>query len=187
MNKPSRSEERFSFQKLKYTERCKDKGIEPNQDYLDMFEVMISDHHKKFDDEKSRKYNLEYDLLTTEWILEKTRASIIYSQNLYAALANNEFQKFTEPWEILKDSTWGCSWRYAGGIIADMRQEGDYIDWYCSGIRNDSEYDQEQHDWTDEQLAQFEIYKQYVSEGVITEEIRNDLHKLGWNPIDDQT
>ena len=59
---------------------------------------------------------------------------------------------------------WSCSWRYAGGILAELRFEGDYMDWYCSGIGYD-------HD------------SGYVSEGIVTEEIRNDLAQLGWYPV----
>jgi hypothetical protein len=68
---------------------------------------------------------------------------------------------------ILMEQTWSCSWRYAGGIIADMRQQGDYIDWYCSGIRIEN-------DGSD-----------FVSECVVTDEIRQDLLKLGWKVISD--
>jgi hypothetical protein len=80
-----------------------------------------------------RENNLEWDLRSTDWILVKARSSDVYAQNLYAALCNNSFQR-NEVWPLLKDQTWGCSWRHAGGIIADMLGAGDYIDWYCSGI-----------------------------------------------------
>jgi len=103
---------------------------------------------------------------------------------LYAAMCNNTFQK-NDVWPLLKDQRWGCSWRSAGGVIADMRQEGDYIDWYCSGIRNDP-IDDEGYAQLDQ--AQQEYYletKRYVSESVVTDEIREDLFKLGWLVIDD--
>jgi hypothetical protein len=113
---------------------------------------------------------MEYDLLTTDWILEKVRASESYAQNLYAAMCNNEFQKL-DVMPILKNETWGCSWRYAGGIIADMREQGDYIDWYCSGIRGGVDFSGEN-----------EVYdeKKLVPEGLVTDEIRDDLQRLGW-------
>lgn len=165
MSKISRSPDRHTFQKEGYVKRQLEKGEELNQDYLDMFEKILEQHDKKFDDEQARKDNLEYDLVTTDWILEKVRASEDYAQNLYAAMCNNDFIK-REMWPILKDQKWSCSWRYAGGIIADMRQQGDYIDWYCSGIRGD--YQEE------------ERTNGFVSESVVTEEIENDLYKLGW-------
>ncbi len=176
MNKPSKSPDRHSFQKDGYIKRQGEKGEPVNEDYLDYFEKIINDHDHKFDDPKTHKNNMEYDLLTTDWILDKVRNSDVYAQNLYAAMCNNDFQK-RDLWPILKEEIWGCSWRYAGGIIADMRQEGDYIDWYCSGIRGplvDNEVD-------DDNFSS----KGYVAEMVVTDEIRDDLFKLGWLVVDD--
>jgi hypothetical protein len=116
----------------------------------------------------TREWDLEYDLRTTDWILEKVRASESYAQNLYAAMCNNQFQR-REVWPILKDQYWSCSWRSAGGIIANMREQGDYLDWYCSGIKSDDE----------------DGSKGFVGESAVTEEIEQDLLKLGWNVIQD--
>ncbi len=173
MSKISKSPDRHSFQREGYIKRQLEKGEPLNDDYLKMFEDTISKHDKKFDDAEARKNSMEYDLLTTDWILEKVRSSKHYAQNLYAAMCNQEFQKL-DVLPILKDQTWSCSWRYAGGIIADMRQEGDYIDWYCSGIRNDGYRD----DWD------ANTPEQYVPEGAVTEEIRADLKQLGWVVLD---
>jgi hypothetical protein len=180
MKTPSRSPDRHTFQKQGYLERCEKESKEPSEDYLKMFENILKQHDTKFDDPESRKYNLEYDLLTTDWILEKVRASESYAQNLYAAMCNNEFTK-REMWPLLKEQKWGCSWRYAGGIIADMRQEGDYIDWYCSGIRNegfDNPVDITM--LTEEEILRKSVVDRYVSESVVTDEIEEDLYKLGW-------
>jgi hypothetical protein len=117
----------------------------------------------RFDTEEKIKNNLEYDLLTTDWILEKVRDSGDYAQNLYAALCNNKFQKI-DLMCFLKDQNCSYSWRRSGGIIANMRQEGDYTDWYCSGMGF----------WFD---------GGDVNEGVVTDEIREDLEKLGWRVI----
>jgi len=163
MSKISKSPDRHTFQKEGYVERLAEKGETPSQDYLDYFQKILEDHEHKFDDPETHKNNLEYDLVTTDWILEKVRASETYAQNLYAAMCNNGFIKLAVI-PILKNQEWSCSWRYAGGIVADMRQEGDYIDWYCSGIRN--------KDGSERDL--------YVGEGCITDEIRNDLQRLGW-------
>ena len=118
--------------------------------------------------------NLEYDVEGCDWICAKIRSNTSYAQNFYAALCNNEFQR-NEVWPILKDQTWGCTWRYAGGIVAHIRQEGDYIDWYCSGIRSgmmlsDSEAEQDHNN-------------NFVSEGLITDEVRQDLLRIGWVPV----
>ena len=178
--KISKSPERHTFQKEGYLKRCEEKGEEPNTDYLGMFQNILAQDAVKFDDPKSRENNMEYDLLTTGWILEKVRTRDDYAQNLYAAMCNNEFQKI-EVMPILKGELWGCSWRYAGGVVADMQQKGDYIDWYCSGIRDSYDMTQEEDQtWTEEQKARFEVTKKYVPEGRITEEIRADLLRLGW-------
>lgn len=176
----SKSPDRHTFQKEGYLERCKEKGEEPNSAYLDMFQRIIEQEDHRFDDPKSRENNLEWDLLTTDWILEKARASDAYAQNLYAVMCNNDFTK-REMWPILKEEKWSCSWRYAGGIIANMRQEGDYIDWYCSGMGGlNQEYDAK------ETNEEWQKRTGYVPEGAVTEEIENDLYKLGWIVIKDE-
>ena len=174
MSKISKSPDRHTFQKEGYIKRCEEEGKEPNQDYLDLFQKILEDADKKWQTPESMIDNMEYDLVTTDWILEKVRASHVYAQNLYAAICNNDFQKLAVV-PILTNKTWGASWRSAGGIIADMRQEGDYIDWYCSGIRNDPNYD-----------ANFDIKfpNGYVPESVVTDEIREDLKRLGWIVVD---
>jgi hypothetical protein len=170
MSKISKSPNRLNFQKEKYIERCESKSQAPDTEYLEMFDLIHKQHEQRFSDPTSRVNNLEYDLLTTNWILAKVRAKDSYAQNLYAALCNNSFIKM-DIIPILKEEEWSCSWRYAGGIIADIRQEGDYIDWYCSGIRN--------VDYEDEVNSKWDV-KNYVGEGRITDEIRNDLQRLGW-------
>ena len=161
----SRSPDRFSFQRDSYIKRQEEKNepVDPETiEYLFNRPRAEADH--KFDSPESRANSLEYDLLTTPWILEKARACKSYAQNLYAVMCNRDFQKLSVV-PILKEQRWSCSWRYAGGIIADMRQEGDYIDWYCSGIRDS--YD-----------------GGYVSESCVTDEIREDLKRLGWIVLD---
>jgi hypothetical protein len=56
-----------------------------------------------------------------------------------------------------------------------MRQKGDYIDWYCSGMGGLNGYDQDS-----ETFEQWQARTKYVPEGCITDEIRNDLQQLGW-------
>jgi len=136
-------------------------------------ELMANDAKARSEaDERWRENNLEYDLRSTEWICNKAKASDAYAQNIYAALCNQDWQK-NEVWPLLKGEHWGCSWRYAGGIVADMREQGDYIDWYCSGIRG-------------EQGIDYEPPLTFVSEGTVTEEIREDFFKLGWIPVDSE-
>jgi hypothetical protein len=97
------------------------------------------------------KPDLEKDLLSNNTIVEKCKNSEVYSQNLYAALCNNRF--------FYGNDEWTCSWRYAGGIVSEINNGNDYMDYYCSGIGN---------------------IKGFVIEGFVTDEIRTDLIKLGW-------
>ena len=171
------SKDRNTFQKFKYIERMAAEGktVENNDEVKAMVEYYDNIPIQKAEDEAKEKFkkdNLEYDLRSTKWICDKAKERMDYAQNLYASMCNNEFIK-NDVWPILQRKTWSCSWRYAGGIVADMREEGDYIDWYCSGIK------------TDQELALNKLYEKYVGEGAVTDEIREDLLKLGWIVIDD--
>jgi len=96
--------------------------------------------------------DLEKDLYKSDTIANKAIHSSVYAQNLYAALCNNRF--------FYNDEQWSCSWRHAGGIVADLVDtNGDYIDYYCSGISDRNGF---------------------VTEGFVTDEIRLDLIRLGW-------
>jgi hypothetical protein len=161
----NKSPERHSFEKDNYLKRKKEAGEEPSEQYLEMFKTMEQHRKEQETDPEWQRDNLEYDLRSTAWICDKVRASDVYAQNLYAAMCNNRFQK-RDVMQILKDQYWSCSWRYAGGIIADMREQGDYIDWYCSGIGASDEG--------------------FVPESCATMEIIEDLRQLGWNIILDE-
>lgn len=169
----SSSPNRHTFQADNYVRRCEEEGKEPSEDYLELFKSYRQRDEENMVDPKWQKNNMEYDLRSTDWILAKVRASESYAQNLYAAICNNDFCK-REMWPILKEEYWSASWRHAGGIIADMREQGDYIDWYCSGIGNS-----EDGYGLDHRRA-----NGYVSESVVTEEIKDDLYRLGWLVIE---
>jgi hypothetical protein len=111
--------------------------------------------------------NLQEDIVKTAWMVQKVIDSDTYAQNLYAAMCNNVFQK-NDVWPRLADLAWSCSWRYAGGIIADIRKQGDYMDWYCSGMGSG--------------LGNGDPtgVKCYVTESTVTDEIRQDLFSIGW-------
>lgn len=115
--------------------------------------------------------SLEEDLLDCSWIKEKVKADKIYAQNLYAALCNMQWQKL-DVLPLLTDEVWHCSWRYAGGIIARLKSQGDYLDYYCSGIGDETP---DTGKWIDRPSG-------YVPEGTVTEEIQADLNQLGWAP-----
>ena len=72
-----------------------------------------------------------------------------FATDVYNALCNMRWQRKDNQKEI-----YSCSWRYAGGLVADMRGNNDsmnYMDFYCSG-----------------------------NEGVITDEVAAAFEKLGW-------
>ena len=180
----SKSPDRHTFQAKGYIKRCEEEGKEPSEDYLNLYKSARQQDEENMIDPNWKKDNMEYDLRSTDWILAKVRESRVYAQNLYAAICNNEFQKL-DVMPILKDQRWGASWRYAGGIIADMQEKGDYIDWYCSGIRNNDPLEPgEWEGWTLEQQTFYKEGQAFVGESVVTEEIRADLKRLGWIVID---
>ena len=159
----------------RYIDRSNKEGRLVNLEYLEMFRTVEQQKRDRERDPEWQKNNLEYDLRTSETIAVKCKDDS-YAQNLYAALCNMRWQR-REVMPILKDEYWSCSWRYAGGVIADIREEGDYMDWYCSGIAGGDEPDvyEAGHDLK---------RKGFVPEGQVTDEIRADLESLGWQPLE---
>jgi len=185
----NRSPTRNEFRTKMYREKLEEDPL--NADAINSIQH-YEDYDRQDKDRASdlewRKDNLEYDLRTTEWIIEKAKSDNVYAQHLYAAMCNNDFQR-NDVWPILTGKTWSCSWRHAGAVVADMREEGDYMDWYCSGIVDHVEIDLEL-EVKDKQLSQPEKKKMlemkaHVAESVVTDEIRKDLLKLGWIVIED--
>jgi len=124
-------------------------------------------------------HDLEQDIRTCDWMLQKVQDSENYAQNLYAAMCNNVFQK-NEVWPLLRDEYWSCSWRSAGGLIARLRNKGDYMDWYCSGIGNREDGYGLAGNRPEQGI--------YVPESMVTDEIRQDLFAIGWivQPYDEK-
>ena len=165
---------------------CELKSVEEGRKTPEQAEEMIN-FYKTWEERRREQeadpewqaYNMEYDLRSTKWICDKAKAHEHYAQNLYAAMCNNEFVK-NDVWPILTDKRWSASWRSAGGIVANMVEKGDYIDWYCSGIGNDWT-DEDYNNATKEQQEKYLYAKNnFVSESVVTDEVREDLLKLGW-------
>ena len=177
IKKVASSPERHTFQKEGAIKRAEEAGEEPNQAYIDMWDQIKIDEANKIHDPKWQKNNMEYDLRSSKELCAKVKESDNYAQNLYAAMCNMDWQS-REFWQELKGETWSCSWRHAGGIIADMREQGDYIDWYCSGIGNE-----EYGNGLTGIIPDITDGRNYVPEGVVTEEIESDLNQLGWRPV----
>lgn len=120
------------------------------------------------------------DMMDCQWFKDKVRASESYAQNLYAAMCNMQWQK-KDVWPILTDELWGATWRGAGGIVADLRCEGDYMDWYCSGMGGIAALPEDLGN--EDQLEAAMEARKHVPEGHVTEEIQEDLGRLGWQPV----
>jgi hypothetical protein len=179
MTKVSKSPQRHSFQLEAAKERAVEDGrTEIPEIYEQLFKSAKEQDEANLVDPEWQKDNMEYDLRSSEWMCDKVRNSDAYAQNLYAAMCNMQFIKL-DIMPILKNQRWSCSWRHAGGIVADMLQKGDYIDWYCSGMGGlNREYDGE------ETNEQWQARTGYVPEGHVTEEITEDLKVLGWVPVE---
>jgi hypothetical protein len=173
------SPERGTFQLNNLIKKVEEgeKSLEDAQPIMELFKTMREHRVELEETEEWKKDNMEYDLRSTKWICDKAKASEPYAQNIYAAICNNDFTK-NEVWPLLQGKTWSASWRSAGGIVANMVEEGDYMDWYCSGIRNDTGYDPS---------LDVKYPNGFVPESVVTDEIRADLLKLGWLVVDSET
>lgn len=159
-----KSPDRNTFQKEGYLKRQSEKGLTPENDETTRAMVEMYDSWDDRADEleadlRWRENNLEWDLRTSDKLCVKVKDNE-YAKKLYAALCNTDWIRIEVIPLLRQDPNkdmWGCTWRYAGGIIAHMREEGDYIDWYCSG-----------------------------NEGYIDPEVAADLKELGWQGIDQE-
>lgn len=120
---------------------------EIRQEYMNEAEKQV-DFVEDDTDHVSDKPNLFRDVIDSHNIKSKMRASKDYCKRFYAAMCNTDLFKIGEKGE------YGYSWRSAGGLVADILGEGDYLDWYCSG-----------------------------GEGHVDEEIADDLNAIGWVAI----
>ena len=87
--------------------------------------------------------SFEDDLIATQ--ADRVRDDEGYARRLWSSLANVDW------WHPETNSEGGYSFRAAGAVIAEMRGEGDYMDWYCCGPY-----------------------------AVVDDEVRRRLRKLGW-------
>lgn len=185
----SSSKGRFKFHAEIYENRLAERGAkvedsDETQKIWESYNAIAAAARQKEQEPGWEENNLEHDLRSTDWILEKVRSSEVYAQNLYAALCNNSFQKL-DAWQILNDKTWHCSWRYAGGIVADMKGSGDYIDYYCSGIGTYLDENEVSELAPEGQERYHTVTSKFVNESAVTEEIKSDLKRLGWVVIPD--
>lgn len=96
---------------------------------------------------------MEQDIFDADWLRQKIRENTDYAQSFYAGLCNNLFHKI----DAEDAAVYSFSWRHSGSVVAQMRKQGDYLDWYCSGLVADA-----------------------TPEGVITPDVLADIEKIGW-------
>lgn len=90
----------------------------------------------------------ERDLRSSEDIRAKV-SDMTFARELYSALCN------TDIYYNDCETPVSCSWRHAGGVVADLRdQNEDYLDFYFSG-----------------------------QEGHVTEDVQQALAPLGWRIV----
>lgn len=99
--------------------------------------------------DKTDAIGLEADLMGDSPVLAAI-ADKAFATRLYAAITNITWTRNGEAWD--------CSWRYAAGLIADLRGRNEgYLDFYGS-----------------------------AAEGVIANDVRFHLTRLGWTPQQDE-
>ena len=113
-----------------------------------------------------RENDLESDMMADPAVIAHC-ATEDMAREFYSAICNMRWRKInTLPederiMDILRgdeSDVWSCSWRYAGGIIADIRNKHyntneQYIDFYCTG-----------------------------NEGYVSETVEECFKNLGWKP-----
>jgi hypothetical protein len=96
---------------------------------------------------EARPSELERDLGASARIRALVRSDL-FATLLYGALCNTEWR------HAATGTLWSCSWRSAGGAVAALRAEGDYLDWYCS-----------------------------MGEGLVDEQVLTEIQALGWQLV----
>lgn len=92
------------------------------------------------------KHTRNFKSFLTDVLTTKLKEDINFATDCYRALCNMQW------YNVYSNATYNCSWRYAGGLIAILRDCGEnYIDFYCSG-----------------------------DEGYVSEEINNIFNHYGW-------
>jgi hypothetical protein len=96
---------------------------------------------------KAVQPDLERDLGLSPHISCLIRSDL-FAVLLYGALCNTTWR------HGVTGTLWHCSWRHAGGMVAGLRCEGNYLDWYCSG-----------------------------GEGLVDDQVLAEIEALGWGLV----
>lgn len=106
----------------------------------------------------------EQDLMDSDEFKQKLRVDENFAQAFYCALENQAWGK--------DGDVYTCSFRYAGGLVANLRCMGEgYMDFYCCGrgIFDDEEPIQEG--------------PTAIRSCTIRPDVAEELAKLGWYPV----
>lgn len=139
-----------------------------NKDFIDWDSGKIENilEHNLIQKPENSKPDMQKDMQNSENFKQLVQDSS-FAQALYAAMCNKIWKFKDSPYR------WSCSWRSAGSIVADLRNQGEYyLDWYCSGITNE---DENVDNNTDDHAEQ--------KEGTVRSDIAEQLNELGWRVI----
>ena len=106
----SKSPDRGTFQIKKLVETV-ELGTAKAEDVEGTIQVFKSWQQQQLELEETnewKKDNMEYDLRSTQWIIDKVKVDDVYAQHLYASMCNNDFTK-NDVWPILTEKKWSCS------------------------------------------------------------------------------
>lgn len=74
------------------------------------------------------KHDKSFEKIITNKLGSRMKRSKKFSNNVYACLCNIIWYNSST------NDIYSCSWRYAGGLVAEIRNIGeDYLDFYCTG------------------------------------------------------
>jgi len=90
-----------------------------------------SNPHQQFGRRKLQPYNNVFEQDVAELLGNKVRKSDKAAKELWGALCNSAWDNQTKGIDS-EEGGW-FSFRAAGNFIAALRNEGNYMDWYCSG------------------------------------------------------
>jgi hypothetical protein len=77
---------------------------------------------------RAGRWKKQFELTVDRVLGDRIRADGAYAIAMWSALANVE-------WHGPEDVSVSYSFRTAGDLVAWVREEGDYLDWYCAGAR----------------------------------------------------
>lgn len=96
---------------------------------------------------KTEAPSLQRDLDASDRIRALVQSDL-FGVLLYGALCNTTWR------HVATGTDWSCSWRASGDVVATLRGEGDYLDWYCSD-----------------------------GEGLVDEQVLAEIRVLGWELV----